>query len=546
MVINSLSHTNYTIYFRENQKSLFLAILYERVGNMFKLTIKTKVFIILILLTVVMIVGMALNMHIGFNKGFFNYRKALDKQFNDNVVNTLESYYQENGSWDDLRENKRLWHDLINQSSVEILNDGQFNQPNIRPHPNRPPPKRPPPKRQPRRHQQSETNRGSPDNKGGPKNQRFRTQQLPPINLYDINKELIIGSQSRNKSRIKFRPIKFESENVGYLGTINDRNIHYKQDKMFAANIQNMLIKLGLLMIVLAFVITFPIAKYFTRLINQLSVATKKVAAGDFSTRIVSDRNDELGDLATNFNLLAQTLESNSESQKHIIADIAHELRTPISVIIGEIEAIQDGIHEANDNTMNLLHSQISTLKNLVNDLHDLSESDLGSLKYKMQKFDISQLLEQCYQNYKLRFSHKNISLELKTSFDDCFILGDINRLNQLFNNVLSNSIQYTDEGGKALIELICHDESIEIKISDSAPKIHNDQLEKIFDRWYRGEKSRNKNLGGSGIGLSICKEIVKAHNGTITANQSKLGGIEILIKFHKNHNKIKDRIGNE
>ncbi len=511
---------------------------------MFKFTIKTKVLIILLLLTVVMIVGMALNMQIGFNKGFFNYRKALDKQFNDNVVKTLENYYQENGNWEDLKDNKRLWHDLINQSSAELLNDGQFNQPN-----NRPPPKnRPPPdnRRPPKRQKNKEPRRGDLKTHRDKKLQRFRAQQLPPINLYDADKNLIIGLKNRNNERIKFQPIKFESQNVGYLGSIKDKNVHFKQDKLFASNIQNMLIKIGLIMVVFAFLVTFPIAKYFTRLINQLSVATKKVAAGDFSTRIKTDRKDELGDLAVNFNLLAQTLESNAQSQKHIIADIAHELRTPISVIIGEIEAIQDGIHEANDNSMNLLHSQISTLKNLVNDLHDLSESDLGSMKYQMYKIDIVQLLDQCYQNHVLRFSDKNMTLKMNTTANECFILGDINRLNQLFNNVLSNSLQYTDEGGTALLELICKDDSIEIKISDSAPNIRDDQLEKIFDRLYRVEKSRNKDLGGSGLGLSICKEIVKAHNGTISAKQSQLGGIEILIQFNTNYNNIKSSDDNE
>lgn len=458
-----------------------------------------------------MIVGMAINMNIGFNKDFFNYRKALDKQFSDNLVLILEDYYQENRSWDGFRNNKGLWRELIAQSSVESSNQ-----------------------KPPRKRQNRQVNRHNGGDDGSHPNQRHRAQQIPPFNLFNSKKELISGVRINRNKDIIYIPIKLESIDVGYLGLQQYKKVNFKQDKMFADNIKNMLIKIGLLMIVFAVIITFPIAKYFTRLINQITQATKKVAAGDFSTRIKTDRKDELGELATHFNLLAQSLESNSESQKRIIADIAHELRTPISVIIGEVEAIQDGIHVANENTMNLLHSQISSLKNLVNDLHDLSESDLGSLKYQMQNFDLLSLLKQSYQNHQLGFTQKNITLAMQAADEKCYILGDVNRLNQLFNNILSNSMQYTNEGGKALIEMDCQDDFVLIKISDSAPNIQSDQLDKIFDRLYRGDKSRNKNSGGSGLGLSICKEIVKAHNGVISARQSQLGGVEILIKLPK------------
>jgi len=467
-----------------------------------------------------MIVGMALSMHSGFNKGFVNYRKALDKQFNDNLVLTLEQYYEENGNWDELRDNKRLWRDLINESSVELLNDGHFRQP--------------PPPRQHQRPPGNETKRKL-NNKGrSHPNQRFRKQQLPPISLLDINKELLIGMRIRKDDKILFTPIKFNSKDVGYLGLSQSKNVHFKQDRIFANSIKNMLFKLGLLMILISIIITFPIANYFTRLVNKITQATKKVASGDFSTRIKTDRKDELGELVTNFNLLAKSLESNSESQKRIIADVAHELRTPISVIMGEIEAIQDGIHDANENTLNLLHSQISSLKNLVNDLYDLSESDLGSLKYKMLKVDINSLINQSYQNHQLRFEKKHISLHIDLPVKPCYVLGDSNRLNQLFNNILSNSVHYTDKGGVSEIKIQSTDNCIEIKISDSAPGLKPDQLEKIFDRLYRADKSRNKNTGGSGLGLSICKEIVNAHNGLINASISHLGGIEIFIQLPK------------
>ncbi|MBL4659927.1 MAG: HAMP domain-containing protein [Alcanivoracaceae bacterium] len=478
---------------------------------MIKLSIKIKVLIILLLLTTIMIVSMALNMQNGFNKGFFNYRKAIDNQFHNNLVSTLQGYYAEKGNWQELRQNRRLWNDLINQSTVDVDNSQRH---------------RLTPESKPLNGKKSSSKRNSFRKK------LHRMRMLPPISLFDQNKDIIIGKVSWQDENLYYKKIVNQHKLIGYLGILKNNTLHDKQDQIFIKNIKSMLLNLGIIMIVFAIVITFPIAKYFTSLINQLTIATQKIAKGDYSIRIKSERNDELGHLAKNFNLLAKTLESNAKSQKTIMADIAHELRTPIAVIIGEIEAIQDGIHPADESTLNLLHTQISSLISLVDDLHDLSESDLGSLKYKMEKFDVLALIEECYQAYQLKFTQKNIHLEILSSKRQCTIIGDSNRLKQMFNNLLSNSVHYTSAGGKAQIALTCTDKQVQIVIKDSTPGLKPEQLDKIFDRWYRGEKSRNRNSGGSGLGLAICQKIIAAHSGHIEAKQSSYGGVEITIKL--------------
>ena len=451
---------------------------------------------------------MALSMQNGFNKGFFNYRKAIDKQFNDSLILTLTHYYQSNNSWQGLKENRRLWHDLINESAIEL--EG-FQE------------RHPPEHRRRNKDLSKQSNR---------KDKRIQPRLLPPVILLDENKQLIIGMRYRTDEEIKLKEIFNNNQLVGFLGTEKNNSRHNKQDELFINSFKHMLFKIGLFMIFVAIIITFPIAKYFTGLISQLTRATKKITAGDFSIRIKSNRKDELGLLANNFNLLAQTLESNASSQKTMIADIAHELRTPISVIVGEIEAIQDGIHPANNQTINLLHSQISSLKNLVNDLHDLSESDLGSLNYKMLEFDLLPLIKQCINGHQLAFEQKKIGLSLTTSLTHCDIIGDKDRLNQLLNNLLRNSVQYTNKQGQTLITLIENSTTITLTIEDSEPNLTQPQLNQIFNRWYRVEKSRNKNSGGSGLGLAICKEIIKAHNGSIHAELSTIGGIKIIVKL--------------
>jgi two-component system sensor histidine kinase BaeS len=476
---------------------------------MLKLSIKLKVLLILLFLTLILIIAMALNMYYGFNKGFFNYRKSIDEQFNQNLIKTLSTYYQDNKTWDDLVQNKRLWHELINQSSVETTEQHVDTSTNKFRHYNK-------------------------DDKSLYRINKHRSRLFPPVTLLNHLKQPIIGMKNKYNQELKYNSILYQNKPVGYLATLKHNTLHLKQDQLFIKNMNAMLIRIGLIMIVFAIIISFPIAKYFTSLLKQLTQATKQIAAGDYSIRIQSKRNDELGVLASNFNLLAQSLQSNAQSQKTMIADIAHELRTPISVIIGEIEAIQDGVHAVNENTLGVLHSQISSLKNLVNDLHDLSESDLGSLKYKMEKFDLVSLIENSYENFKLKFSQKQILLEIFIDQQNCHIIGDINRLNQLFNNLLNNSLHYTNQGGKAQIKICQHDNQVIININDSVPGLQTAQLKKIFDRWYRVEKSRSKHSGGSGLGLSICQEIIKAHNGSIEAQHSSLGGIEIIIKLPK------------
>lgn len=449
---------------------------------------------------------MGLNMHYGFNKGFFNYRKSIDKQFNDNLVKILTTYFEDNKTWDNLIRNRRLWHELINQSALETTE----------------------------LHEDTAPIKYRTPSKNMHRAKKHRPRLFPPINLFNQKKQPIVGIKNKRNKELKYHTIFYDNKVVGYLGVLKHNTLNQKQDQLFIKNINSMLFKIGVIMVLFAILITFPIAKYFTSLLKQLTQATKEIAAGDYSIRIKSKRKDELGVLASNFNLLAQSLQSSAESQKTMIADIAHELRTPISVIIGEIEAIQDGVHSVNENTMNLLHSQISSLKNLVNDLHDLSESDLGSLKYKMQNFNLIPLIENSLENFKLKFCQKQILLELFVHQKNCLILGDINRLNQLFNNLLNNCLYYTNQGGKTQIKVSQQNDLIFIHINDSSPGIKTSQLNKIFDRWYRVEKSRNKHTGGSGLGLAICQEIVSAHSGSMTAQHSTLGGLEIIIKLPK------------
>ena len=172
-------------------------------------------------------------------------------------------------------------------------------------------------------------------------------------------------------------------------------------------------------------------------------------------------------------------------------------------------------------------------INTLVNDLYELSLSDLGAMKYQMLETDIKTNIESSVESFKDRYREADINIT--TKLDEVGnILGDQHRLTQLFTNLLENTLKYTDGPGILNINMYGNDNEIIISFADSAPSVDEETLGKIFDRFYRVELSRSREMGGAGLGLSICSEIVDAHSGSIKAKQSSIGGLEIVITFNK------------
>ncbi|EKD40360.1 MAG: hypothetical protein ACD_75C00075G0001, partial [uncultured bacterium] len=266
---------------------------------------------------------------------------------------------------------------------------------------------------------------------------------------------------------------------------------------------------------------------------GELAAATHRMAAGEFSTRVPVTTADELGRLAGDFNTLALTLESNEKARRQWVADISHELRTPLAVLRGEIEAIQDGVRNFDPESLRSLHQEVLRLGRLVDDLHQLSMSDLGALTYRREQQDLVIVLEQSLEFYRPEFVRKNIDLQADLPVSaPVNLFADQERLRQLFANLLDNSLKYTDEQGVVAVRLAIDADKVLIDFQDSAPRVAESDLPKLFDRLYRVENSRNRATGGSGLGLAICRNIVEAHDGAITASLSPLGGVWIQITF--------------
>ncbi len=234
--------------------------------------------------------------------------------------------------------------------------------------------------------------------------------------------------------------------------------------------------------------------------------------------------------LAQDFNTLAVTLNKNLKARQQWIADISHELRTPVAILQGEIEAMIDGIRNVEPGATNSLHQEILRLSRLIDDLHELSLSDLGALSYERQDVDIVEVIRSILDQQQLVFEAQQISCSMTSSEPVIQVSADPKRLDQLFSNLVNNTRYYTQSPGKLDINISLHHHRVRISWADSSPGVNDDELSRLFERLYRVDASRNRNDGGSGLGLAICQNIAEASHGEIKAQHSPTGGISIIL----------------
>lgn len=275
---------------------------------------------------------------------------------------------------------------------------------------------------------------------------------------------------------------------------------------------------------------SFPLAHLLTKRINILVGQVGHLSRGHYREKISIQGNDELSVLAEHLNNLGEALAQSEQTRRQWVADISHELRTPIAVLQAELEAMEDGVRPIDKPAIHLLSKHSQRLKLLVNDLYELSLTDLGGMTYKKNNMDLAALLNDSVNAIQPQFSQQHIKLTISSSPLPVFIFGDHNRLQQLFTNLLKNSLQYTNSPGKTLVSLKVDNRHAIIMIEDTAPGVDPEHHAKLFDRLYRADSSRNRITGGAGLGLSICKNIVIAHDGQISISSSQFGGLKISI----------------
>ena len=350
--------------------------------------------------------------------------------------------------------------------------------------------------------------------------------------LFDIQKQKVVGGRAGLPAEnFTLSEISVDGQTVGWLGLYKREHLTNPLVVAFLKQQSRALYLIGGPILLLAAIVAFLLSRHFLAPIRQLTAVTRALSARQFDTRIEVQSQDELGQLARDFNMMAQTLAKYEQMRQQWISDISHELRTPLSVLRGELEAIQDGVREMNRETLNSFHAEVLHVGKIVNDLHELSLADTGALAFKKERIDPLQVLADTLRAFQTRFERQGIDLREDLASDaPVRILGDADRLTQLFSNLLENTLRYADSPGALRVWHNRSANRITLYFEDTGPGVPPASLAHLFDRLYRVDKSRSRALGGSGLGLSICKSIVDTLGGQITAVNAPAGGLRLEI----------------
>jgi signal transduction histidine kinase len=290
-----------------------------------------------------------------------------------------------------------------------------------------------------------------------------------------------------------------------------------------SASINRSLLLGGSVAIGIALLLTFVLSRRMTSPIGALAKAARRLGRGDLSQRVESQGEGEVAGLAEAFNSMAADLEYTEQLRRNMVADVAHELRTPLSNIQGYLEAIRDGMIEADATVIHSLGEEASLLSRLVNELQELSLAEAGELKLVYQAEDVGNLVKQAVAPWESQMAAKGISLSVDLPDNLPLVNIDWQRVNQVFHNLLENAVAHTAEGGSINVAASAEGKWVEVNVADTGEGIPAKDLPYIFERFYRVDKSRARATGGSGLGLTIAKRLVEAHGGTMTV-QSELG----------------------
>lgn len=286
--------------------------------------------------------------------------------------------------------------------------------------------------------------------------------------------------------------------------------------------------------IIIALILGVILSRTITRPILELTKATHEVAGGNLHQQVPIRSRDEIGELAQSFNKMSGDLSRSFNLRKQMTADIAHELRTPLSLIIGHAEGVHDGVLQPNRENFEIIREEAERLEKLVNDLRTLSLADAGELSTEFQPVDINTFLSDIHSHYISLFNQKRISLDLEPAPVILKANLDPNRFAQVLNNILDNALRYTPEDGKVTLKAGGSGNKIEIVIQDSGEGVSPEEAQRLFDRFYRVDESRTRDDGGSGLGLAIARSIVEMHKGRIWAESETGRGLKIVIELPK------------
>ena len=478
--------------------------------------IKNKLIVIFFVTSVFLVIAQVLVMQWSIGKGMIDYVNQRELKALSGVASSLAKLYQQDGGWQKISGEHRRLKNIIEQG----LEDSEFSPPRN----NRPP-------KPPNGSRQNDRQGRRGESFGPPPGKNDRPLFKVSYALLDVDKTFLAGLYLSHL-RFSYVDILVEDRVVGFLAVSKRDHLTTGYELSFVEQQQRYIVLVALGLILVAMLIAIPLAAHFVRPIKRLTAAMSMLTSGEYQQRIDLKRKDEFAQLSRDYNELAATLQQNEQARKRWLTDISHELRTPVAVLKGELEAMLDGVRPLSLERIQSSNEEVKHLEKLLDDLHELTRNDLGTLHYRKESVDLIPLLREEANHYYTLLDEKNIEVKFGILPKQAIIFGDTKRLKQLLGNLFTNTAKYASDGNilKVSAEVSQQQNEIYLRFEDNGAGVDAEDLPKLFEHLFRVENSRNRETGGSGLGLSICKKIVDAHHGKISAFASDLGGLGILI----------------
>ncbi len=492
-----------------------------------RFSLTTKMFIAIALTTSTIVVVMTVMVGFGMRAGFARYLLQAELNRFDKLERALAAAHD---------AKRPGWPEFAAEPRSFLRFAGRNIRARRPPHHRRPPPRhRPPPP--------GATEAGNPGTPGAPRPRYGRPRD--PLNisgrlsLLGPDKTHIAGARN-NTSNAALLPIRAQDGNaskppIGWLRLAAPRGSFQGADSLFLSGQLKTLALAALLALALSALAALLLARQFLAPLRQLAEGASKLAGGDYSARLNNQRRDELGTLIDHYNVLAENLDAAEQSQREWISNTSHELQTPLAILRAEIEALQDGVRQPTPAVLEGLHKAVMRLSLLVGDLNTLAQAREGQFALMIDDCDLVELVREVVELARPRLAAAGLAVTLGQE-GPVRVACDRLRLLQLLDNVLENSRRYAETPGEVSIRIFKSGESAVLTIEDTGPAPSREQMQRLFERFYRAEASRSRQHGGSGLGLSICRAIAEAHGGDIEAAKSFLGGLGITITLPLQH----------
>ncbi len=350
--------------------------------------------------------------------------------------------------------------------------------------------------------------------------------------------EYELGQRVAALNSSEWIPIEMNGQRIGFLrfsALVERLTARTMPEADFLARINTAVFLSALGATAVALLLGALLARTLTQPIRQLTAATQLIAQGQLGHQVPINTDDELGELAVSFNQMSADLARINQSRRQMTADIAHDLRTPLSVILGYTEALSDGKLPGSPEIYAVMHKEAQHLQRLVEDLRTLSLADAGELPLNRQPTDPAELISRIAVGHQVQAQERGIALSVQAAPNLPAVMIDPDRMAQVLGNLVANALRYTPAGGSIRLETAVVGQTLRFVVSDTGRGIDPADLPHIFQRFYRGEKARQQQEEESGLGLAIAKSLVHAHGGSITVNSSPGKGATFTISLPLN-----------